>query len=116
VGGPATAAAAAAAAAAHSPALLCLALALALPTLQVAEWLLEQALVHQRRTLHAGTPGDNVTVVVVRLRPLPPVPRSTGSRLNLRAGGSGELVSPKLADVSLPCLPAAIVCCCVSLA
>jgi hypothetical protein len=72
----------------------------------VAEWLLEQALVHQRRTLHAGTPGDNVTVVVVRLRPLPPVPRSTGSRLNLRAGGSGELVSPKLADVSdAHCLP-----------
>ena len=25
---------------------------------QVAEWLLEQALVHQRRTLHEGTPGE----------------------------------------------------------
>ena len=45
-------------------------------------------------------PGDNITVMVVRLRPLPPLPRSTGSRLNLRSTGSGELVSAKLADVS----------------
>ncbi|PSC72040.1 tubulin beta chain [Micractinium conductrix] len=66
---------------------------------EVAEWLLEQALVHQRRTLHEGTPGDNITVMVVRLRPLPPLPRSTGSRLNLRSTGSGELVSAKLADL-----------------
>lgn len=35
---------------------------------QVAEWLLEQALVHQRRTLHAGTPGDNITIMVVSLQ------------------------------------------------
>lgn len=68
--------------------------------MQVAEWLLEQALAHQRRTLHAGTPGDNVTIMVVRLRPLPPLPRSTGSRLNLRSVGSSELISPKLSDVS----------------
>lgn len=66
---------------------------------QVAEWLLEQALVHQRRTLHAGTPGDNITVMVVQLKPLPPLPRASASRLNLRSAGSGELVSPKLADV-----------------
>ncbi len=50
--------------------------------------------------LHSGTPGDNITIMVVRLRPLPPLPRSTGSRLNLRSVGSGELVSPKLSDVS----------------
>ncbi|KAL4440484.1 hypothetical protein ABPG75_003485 [Micractinium tetrahymenae] len=66
---------------------------------EVAEWLMEQALAHQRRTLHAGTPGDNITVMVVRLRPLPPLPRSTGSRLNLRSVGSGELISPKLSDL-----------------
>lgn len=66
---------------------------------EVAEWLLEQALAHQRRTLHAGTPGDNVTIMVVRLRPLPPLPRSTGSRLNLRSVGSSELISPKLSDL-----------------
>lgn len=66
----------------------------------VAEWLLEQALMHQRRTLHSGTPGDNITIMVVRLRPLPPVPRSTASRLNLlRSSGSGELTSPKLAEL-----------------
>ncbi|KAL4419347.1 hypothetical protein ABPG77_001574 [Micractinium sp. CCAP 211/92] len=66
---------------------------------EVAEWLLEQALAHQRRMLHSGTPGDNITIMVVRLRPLPPLPRSTGSRLNLRSVGSGELASPKLSDL-----------------
>lgn len=71
----------------------------------VAEWLLEQALFHQRRTLHSGTPGDNVTIMVVRLRPLPPLPRSTGSRLNLRSVGSGELISPKLSDANAGQLP-----------
>ncbi|KAI7837891.1 hypothetical protein COHA_008293 [Chlorella ohadii] len=65
----------------------------------VAEWLLEQALVHQRRTLHSGTPGDNITIMVVRLRPLPPLPRASASRLNLQSRGSGELISPKLADL-----------------
>lgn len=50
--------------------------------------------------LHSGTPGDNITIMVVRLRPLPPLPRSTGSRLNLRSVGSGDLTSPKLSDVS----------------
>lgn len=66
---------------------------------EVAEWLLEQALAHQRRMLHSGTPGDNITIMVVRLRPLPPLPRSTGSRLNLRSVGSGDLTSPKLSDL-----------------
>ena len=70
------------------------------PLLQVADWLLEQALVRQRRTLHAGTPGDNVTVMVVCLRPLPPVPRTVSSRLNLRTTGSGDRTSPtRLAEV-----------------
>lgn len=36
----------------------------------------------------------------VRLRPLPPLPRSSASRLNLQSRGSGELISPKLSDVS----------------
>jgi hypothetical protein len=71
------------------------------PLPQVAEWLLEEALAHQSRTLHPGTPGDNITVVVVRLRPLPPLPRSTGSRLCLLRGASGDLslTSPKLTEV-----------------
>lgn len=36
------------------------------PFPQVAEWLIDQALIHQRRTLHSGTPGDNITIMVVR--------------------------------------------------
>lgn len=67
--------------------------------LQVAEWLLDAALQRQAHTLHPGTPGDNVTVMVVRLRRLPPLPRSTGSRLCLLRGGSGDLTSPKMEEV-----------------
>jgi hypothetical protein len=65
----------------------------------VAEWLLDAALQRQSTTLHPGTPGDNVTVMVVRLRRLPPLPRSTGSRLCLLRGGSGDLTSPKMEEV-----------------
>jgi hypothetical protein len=70
--------------------------------LQVAEWLLEEALQHQQRTLHPGTPGDNITVMVVRLQPLPPLPRSTGSRLCLMKGSSGDLTSLKPSDSASP--------------
>ncbi|KAL4856336.1 putative protein phosphatase 2C 22 [Chlorella vulgaris] len=69
---------------------------------QVAEWLLEEALQHQQRTLHPGTPGDNITVMVVRLQPLPPLPRSTGSRLCLMKGSSGDLTSLKPTDSASP--------------
>ena len=30
----------------------------------VADWLVQQALSRQRHTLHEGTPGDNVTIMV----------------------------------------------------
>lgn len=50
-----------------------------------SEWLVNQALLRQRATLHSGTPGDNITVAVVTLRPLPQLPRHSRSRLNLRA-------------------------------
>lgn len=73
-----------------------------LSPLQVAEWLLEEALQHQQRTLHPGTPGDNITVMVVRLQPLPPLPRSTGSRLCLMKGSSGDLTSLKPSDSASP--------------
>lgn len=49
-----------------------------------ADWLVKEALARQRSTLHEGTPGDNVTVVVIRLRQLPEIPRTSASRLNLR--------------------------------
>ena len=54
-----------------------------------AEWLVEEALQRQRVTLHSGTPGDNVTVMVIQLRKLPEIPRARTSRLNLQRG-SGE--------------------------
>ena len=60
-----------------------------------AEWLVRQALARQRSTLHAGTPGDNVTVVVISLRPLTAIPRTSASRLNLRSASSFDLASPK---------------------
>ena len=53
-----------------------------------AEWLVEEALQRQRSTLHSGTPGDNVTVMVIRLRPLPAIPRASASRLNLKRAPS----------------------------
>lgn len=45
----------------------------------------KQTLLRQRAVLHSGTPGDNITVAVVSLRPLPQLPRHSSSRLNLRA-------------------------------
>lgn len=48
------------------------------------EWLLAEALQRQRTTLHEGTPGDNVSVMMVRLRRLPELPKMSASRLNLR--------------------------------
>ncbi|KAL6778794.1 hypothetical protein ACKKBF_B04620 [Auxenochlorella protothecoides x Auxenochlorella symbiontica] len=50
-----------------------------------ADWLVKQTLLRQRAVLHSGTPGDNITVAVVSLRPLPQLPRHSSSRLNLRA-------------------------------
>jgi serine/threonine protein phosphatase PrpC len=50
---------------------------------EAAEWLVGEALSRQRTVLHEGTPGDNVTVVVIQLRPLPQIPRASASRLNL---------------------------------
>ena len=46
----------------------------------------------QRAMLHEGTPGDNVTVMVMTLRPLPVIPRASTSRLNLgrRSSASEE--------------------------
>lgn len=64
-----------------------------------ADWLVKQALARQRGTLHAGTPGDNVTVLITSLRPLPQIPRASASRLNLRAG-SCDMMSPKESDLS----------------
>jgi serine/threonine protein phosphatase PrpC len=58
-----------------------------------AEWLVDEALSRQRGTLHEGTPGDNVTVMVIRLRPLPQIPRTSASRLNLRRAPSDSEVS-----------------------
>ncbi|KAK2077390.1 hypothetical protein QBZ16_004235 [Prototheca wickerhamii] len=55
-----------------------------------SEWLLGQALLRQRAVLHPGTPGDNITIAVVTLRPLPQLPRHSRSRLNLRAVGPGD--------------------------
>jgi protein phosphatase 2C family protein 2/3 len=55
-----------------------------------AEWLVTQALVRQRGILHAGTQGDNVTVMLMQLRPLPSIPRSSASRLNLRRAASED--------------------------
>lgn len=49
-----------------------------------ADWLIRESLVRQRGTLHEGTPGDNVTAMVIRIRPLPEIPRTSASRLNLR--------------------------------
>jgi protein phosphatase 2C family protein 2/3 len=49
-----------------------------------AEWLVGEALLRQRSTLHEGTPGDNVTVMLIQLRALPDIPRASASRLNLR--------------------------------
>lgn len=48
-----------------------------------ASWLVDAALSRQRDVLHAGTPGDNVTVLFLQLRPLPEIPRARASRLNL---------------------------------
>jgi serine/threonine protein phosphatase PrpC len=56
----------------------------------VAEWLVTEALLRQRGTLHSGTPGDNVTVMVIQLRRLPEIPRTSASRLNLRRAPSGD--------------------------
>lgn len=56
-----------------------------------AEFLIQQSLVKQRELLHEGTPGDNVTVMVISLRKVPEIPKSSGSRLNLRGAGSGPL-------------------------
>jgi serine/threonine protein phosphatase PrpC len=56
-----------------------------------AEFLIQQSLVKQRELLHEGTPGDNVTVMVVSLKKVPEIPKSSGSRLNLRGAGSGPL-------------------------
>jgi len=53
-----------------------------------ANWLVMEALHRQRGTLHAGTPGDNVTVMLIRLRLLPAIPRTSTSRLNLRRAPS----------------------------
>jgi serine/threonine protein phosphatase PrpC len=53
-----------------------------------ANWLVVEALQRQRGTLHSGTPGDNVTVMVIRLRLLPAIPRTSTSRLNLRRAPS----------------------------
>jgi protein phosphatase 2C family protein 2/3 len=53
-----------------------------------AEWLVAEAVARQRGLLHAGTAGDNVTVVVVQLRPLAGIPRASASRLNLRRAAS----------------------------
>lgn len=55
-----------------------------------AEWLVTEALQRQRCTLHSGTPGDNVTVMVIQLRRLPEIPRTSASRLNLRRAPSGD--------------------------
>ena len=55
-----------------------------------AEWLVTEALQRQRCTLHSGTPGDNVTVMVIQLRRLPEIPRMSASRLNLRRAPSVE--------------------------
>lgn len=50
----------------------------------LADWLVEEAVDRQRRLLHEGTPGDNVTVAVLRLRRLPKLTKRFGSsRLNL---------------------------------
>jgi len=61
-----------------------------------AEWLVEEAVQRQRCTLHEGTPGDNVSVMFVQLRPLPQIPRTSASRLNLRrAPSDAERASQK---------------------
>lgn len=52
---------------------------------QCADWLVREALTRQLILLHESTPGDNVTVLVMSLRPVPDLPKSQGSRLNLRA-------------------------------
>lgn len=60
----------------------------------------QQALGRQRFTLHEGTPGDNVTVMVITLRKLPDIPRTSASRLNLRSS-STDLLSPTGGGTSL---------------
>lgn len=67
-----------------------------------ADWLVQQALAKQRQVLHAGTPGDNVTVAVIALRKLPDIPRTSASRLNL-VSSSTELVSGSSGDLSKAC-------------
>ena len=68
-----------------------------------AEWLVGQALGRQRRALAQATGGDNVTVLVVVLRPVPALPKTSSSRLNLRANVSGELASPRVSElVAIP--------------
>lgn len=62
----------------------------------------QQALAKQRQVLHAGTPGDNVTVAVIALRKLPDIPRTSASRLNL-VSSSTELVSGSSGDLSKAC-------------
>jgi len=63
-----------------------------------AEWLVREALLRQRGILHSGTHGDNVSVMLVQLRPLPQIPRTSASRLNLRRTNSdasnGSLPTP----------------------
>ncbi|GAB4814114.1 hypothetical protein N2152v2_001160 [Parachlorella kessleri] len=60
-----------------------------------AEWLVQQALSRQRFTLSEATPGDNVTVMIITLRPLPAIPRTSASRLNLRnCASSSDLLGP----------------------
>ena len=55
----------------------------------------QQALSRQRFTLSEATPGDNVTVMIITLRPLPAIPRTSASRLNLRnCASSSDLLGP----------------------
>ena len=68
---------------------------------ELAEWLVAQAVDRQRRWLHEGTPGDNITVAVMRLRRLPQLSRKFGSsRLNLasRRCLGEESLSPRSTD------------------
>lgn len=56
--------------------------------LDCASWLVDASLERQREVLHSETAGDNVTVVILQLRPLIEIPRASASRLNLRRVGS----------------------------
>lgn len=65
-----------------------------------AEWLVQEALQKQRMTLHEGTPGDNVTVMIVQVRNLPDLPRTSESRLNLRRRSSSEVGASSPTDAN----------------